>query len=114
MVQARIRQSEGEEVRPMLTPYGFLYLDMVNNKFWEELICLLSLHKLAVNNIECHHLHTKFHTNPPIGSKVIKGFLCTHLRSLIIRHFGMAEATRFKKNVTSMSSSMTSPAYQIS
>jgi hypothetical protein len=39
-------------------------------KFWEELICLLSLHKLTVDNIQCHHLHTKFHPNPPIGSKV--------------------------------------------
>jgi hypothetical protein len=40
------------------------------NKFWEELICLLSLHKHTVDNIQCHHLHTKFHPNPPIGSKV--------------------------------------------
>jgi hypothetical protein len=35
-----------------------------------ELICLLPLHELTVNNIQCHHLHTKFHPNPPIGSKV--------------------------------------------
>jgi hypothetical protein len=41
-----------------------------NKNFWEELICLLSLHKLTVNNIQCHHLHTKFHPNPPIGSNV--------------------------------------------
>jgi hypothetical protein len=68
-----------------------------NNKFWEELTCLRSLHKLTVNNIQCHHLHTKFHPNPPIGSKDIKGFLCTHLRSLNVRHFGMAEATRLKE-----------------
>jgi hypothetical protein len=39
-------------------------------KFWEELICLLSLHKLTVNNIQCHHHHTKFHPNPPIRSEV--------------------------------------------
>jgi hypothetical protein len=57
--------------------------------------------------------HTRFHPNPPVGSKVIKGFLCTHLRSLNIRHFGMDEATRFK-NVASRSSSMASSAYQIS
>jgi hypothetical protein len=54
---------------------------------------------LTVNNIQCHHLHTKFHPNPPVGSKVIKGFLCTHLRSLNDHHFGMAEATKLKKNV---------------
>jgi hypothetical protein len=41
-----------------------------NKKFWEELICLLSLHKLTVDNIQFHNLHTKFHPNPPIGSKV--------------------------------------------
>jgi hypothetical protein len=41
-----------------------------NNKFWEELIFLLSLHKLTVNNIQCHHLHRKFNPNPPISSKV--------------------------------------------
>jgi hypothetical protein len=40
--------------------------------------------------------HTRFHPNSPIGSKVIKGFLCTHLRSLNVRHFGMAEATTLK------------------
>jgi hypothetical protein len=28
--------------------------------------------------------------------KFIKGFLCTHLRSLNVRNFGMAEATRLK------------------
>jgi hypothetical protein len=39
-----------------------------NRKFWDEIICLLSLYKLTVNNIECHHLHTRFHPNPPIGS----------------------------------------------
>jgi hypothetical protein len=43
---------------------------LVNKKFWEELICLFFLHKLTVNNIQCHHLHTKFHPNPQIGSKV--------------------------------------------
>jgi hypothetical protein len=42
---------------------------MLNKKFWEEIICILSLHKLTGNNIQCHHLHTKFHPNPPIGSK---------------------------------------------
>jgi hypothetical protein len=46
-------------------------------------------------HIQCHHLHTRFFPNPPIGSKV-KGCLCTHLRSLNICHFGMAEATRLK------------------
>jgi hypothetical protein len=64
--------------------------------FWEELICLLSLHKLTVNNIQCLHLHTKYHPNPPNGSKVVKVFLYTHLRSLNVQHFGMAEAARLK------------------
>jgi hypothetical protein len=41
------------------------------------------------------------------------GFLYTHLRSLNIRHFGMAEATGLK-NVAARSFSMASPAYQIS
>jgi hypothetical protein len=56
-----------------------------------------------------------FHPNPPVGSKVIKGgfFFCIHLRSLNIRHFGVAEATRLK-NVVLRSSSMASLAYQIS
>jgi hypothetical protein len=40
--------------------------------------------------------HTKFHPNPPNGSKVIKVFLYTYLTSLSVRHFGMAEATRLK------------------
>jgi hypothetical protein len=43
----------------------------INKKFWEELICLPSLHKLTVNNVQCHNLHTKFHPNPQIGSKVV-------------------------------------------
>jgi hypothetical protein len=47
-----------------------LKYDIFKGKFWEELICLLSLHKLTVNNIQCHHLHSKFHPNPPIDSKV--------------------------------------------
>jgi hypothetical protein len=42
----------------------------IYKKFWEELICLLSLHKLTANNIQCHHLHTQFHPNPQISSKV--------------------------------------------
>jgi hypothetical protein len=41
-----------------------------NKNFWEELICLLSLHKLTVDNIQCHHLHTKFHPNPPSVQKL--------------------------------------------
>jgi hypothetical protein len=54
----------------------------------------------------------KFHTNPPIASKVIKVFLYCHLRSLKV-HFAMAEATRLT-NVASRSSSMAAPTYQIS
>jgi hypothetical protein len=46
-------------------------------------------------------------------SKVIKMFLHTHLESLNVRHFRMAEATRLK-NVMSRSSWMAAPAYQIS
>jgi hypothetical protein len=37
---------------------------------WEELIYLISLHKFTANNIQCHHLHAKFHLNTPIGLKV--------------------------------------------
>jgi hypothetical protein len=49
------------------------------------------------DHLQCHHVHTKFHRNPPIGSKVTKVFLFTHLRSLNVPHFRMAEATRLKK-----------------
>jgi hypothetical protein len=49
---------------------NFAGISRLNKKFWEELISLLSLHKLAVNNIQRHHLHTKFNLNLPIGSKV--------------------------------------------
>jgi hypothetical protein len=45
--------------------------------------------------------------------KRFKGFLYTHLRSLNVLHFGMAEAMRLK-NVASWSPSMASPAYKIS
>jgi hypothetical protein len=38
----------------------------------------------------------KFYPNPPNGSKVIKVFLYTHLRSLNVCHSGMAEAMRLK------------------
>jgi hypothetical protein len=38
-------------------------------------------------------------------SKVITGFLYTHVRSLNVRYFGTAEATRLK-NVTSRSSTI--------
>jgi hypothetical protein len=64
-------------------------------------------------SLQCHYLHTKFHPNPPIGSKIIKGYLYAHLRNLEVRHFGMAEAMKLK-NVTSRSPSMASPAYNIS
>jgi hypothetical protein len=62
----------------------------------------LKLQDLVVWNqgrLQCHHLHKKFHPNPPNGSKVIKVFLYTHLRSLNVRNFGMAEATRLKCDV---------------
>jgi hypothetical protein len=45
-------------------------LKYINKKFWEELICRLTLNRLTIDNIQCHHLHTKFHPNPPFGSKV--------------------------------------------
>jgi hypothetical protein len=54
-----------------------------------------------------HHLHTKFHPNPPVGSNVIRGFICTHFKSLNVHHFGMAEAM-------TMSPSVASLAYQTS
>jgi hypothetical protein len=63
--------------------------------------------------LQCHQFLRRFHPNPPIDSKVITGFLYTHLRSLNVRHFGMAEDTRFK-NMSSRSSSMASPAYKMS
>jgi hypothetical protein len=46
------------------------------------------------------------------STKLFKSY-CTHLRSLNVRHFGMAKATRLK-NVTSRSPWMAVPAYQIS
>jgi hypothetical protein len=55
----------------------------------------------------------KISSKSTIGSKEIKGFLCTHLRSLKVRRFGMAEATRLK-DVASRSYAMASPAYKIS
>jgi hypothetical protein len=40
----------------------------------------------------------KFHPNPQNGSKVIKGFLCTHFGSLNVHHFEMAKViTRLRK-----------------
>jgi hypothetical protein len=63
----------------------------------------MALNIWSWGHLQCHHLHTRFHPNPLIGSKVIKGFLCTHLRSLNVRHFGMAAATRLK-NLASGSS----------
>jgi hypothetical protein len=41
--------------------------------------------------------HTEFHPNPQNGSKVIKVFLYTHLKSLNVYHFEMVEATRLEK-----------------
>jgi hypothetical protein len=90
----RRHPSDGREqaYRPALTFYCFLsrhpmtqfasfsnrvkwYLVLIegiykSKQFWEELICLLSLHNLTVNNIQCLHLHKKFHPNSPIGLKV--------------------------------------------
>jgi hypothetical protein len=45
------------------------------------------------SHLQCHHLHKKFHPNAPISSEVIKGFLCTHLTSLNVCHFGLVQAT---------------------
>jgi hypothetical protein len=45
--------------------------------------------------LQFHHLHTEFHPNPSNRSDVIKVFY-THLKSLNVRHFGMATATRLK------------------
>jgi hypothetical protein len=39
----------------------------------------------------------KISLNPQNVSKVINVFLYTYLRSLNVHHFGMAEATRFRK-----------------
>jgi hypothetical protein len=56
-----------------------------------------ALNSMESRSLQSHRLHTRFHPNPPIGSKVIKGLLCTHLRSLNVHHFGIVEATRLKK-----------------
>jgi hypothetical protein len=58
------------------------------------------------------HLRTKFHPNPPIDLKLVKRVICTHVRSLNVRH-GMAEAARLK-NVALRSPSMATPVYKIS
>jgi hypothetical protein len=50
--------------------YRMMMMTLYGKKFWEEILCLLSLHKLTVNNIQCHHLHTKFHPNTSILSNV--------------------------------------------
>jgi hypothetical protein len=45
-----------------------------NKKFWEELICLISLHKLTVDNIQCHHPHTKVIQIHQSVQKLLRGF----------------------------------------
>jgi hypothetical protein len=45
--------------------------------------------------------------------KSIRGFPCTHRRSLNVHYFGMVEATGLK-SVVSRSPPMASPAYQVS
>jgi hypothetical protein len=62
----------------------------VNKNFWEELICPLSLHKLTVNN---YNTITSIQNFLQIDYRFKS---CTHLRSLNVRHFGMAETTRLK------------------
>jgi hypothetical protein len=74
---------------------------------WEELIYLISLHKFTENNIQCHHLHAKFHPNTPIGKS------CTLLRSLNVHHFTIIEVTALNI-MESKPSSMSSPPYKIS
>jgi hypothetical protein len=54
-------------------------------------------------HLQCHHLHTKIHPNPPISGNIIMVFLCTHLRNLNFRHFRMVEGTGLE-NVASRSS----------
>jgi hypothetical protein len=61
-------------------------------------------------HLQYHHLYTKFHAYPPTSSNIIRGFLCTHLRSLNVRHFGMAEGTGLE-NMASRSSSMAIQLY---
>jgi hypothetical protein len=59
-----------------------------NKKFWEELICLLSLHKLTVNNLVA--MFTMKINNPnPLLSKA-------HLTTLNINILKMIEATGLK------------------
>jgi hypothetical protein len=69
-----------------------LYID----KFWEELVCVLSLHPYKLSSKSTNWFKS-----------------CTHLRSLNVHHFGMVEATALN-SMELRSSSMTSPAYHIS
>jgi hypothetical protein len=64
----------------------YVWYNKYNKKFWEELIFILFL--LTVDNIQCHHLHKKFH---PKSTNRFKS--STHLRSLNVRHFGMVKVT---------------------
>jgi hypothetical protein len=57
----------------------------------------LNISSDSQDRLQWHHVHTKFHPNPPISSKVTKVFLYTHLRSSNVTHFRMSEATRLKK-----------------
>jgi hypothetical protein len=61
-----------------------------------EVVEATGLNSTEWGHLQCHHLHTKFLPNPPTSTNVIKVFLCTHLRSLNARHFGMAKATGLK------------------
>jgi hypothetical protein len=59
-------------------------------------------------------LRTKFHTNPRIGSKVIKGFVSLYPPQKLKRSPFWNDWSYEIKNVASKSSSMASPAYLIS
>jgi 5-methylcytosine-specific restriction endonuclease McrA len=75
-------------------PYLEAISSIRNPRTWHAVVTvdpLNMVHKLTVDNIQCHHLHTK------ISSKSTNRFKsCTHLRSFNGYHFGMPEATRLE------------------
>jgi hypothetical protein len=54
----------------------------------------------------------KLHPNQPIGSKVIKGFLSTHITNLNVCPFGVVE-TMVLETMELTSSSASSPPHKI-
>jgi hypothetical protein len=62
---------------------------LLNNNFWKELIRLLSLHKLTVDNIKCHHPTQNFIQIHQLVQKLRPP------QKFNVRHFERVEATGF-------------------